>query len=111
MDLIDKIFGEGTAENKRAWKTLQKRGKALPTEFAAAYKAIQQYMLNQGTSDWTLYAEILDLFELAVLDGQELKELIGEDVATFVDEMIDKSSRPDGKEKYRQALNDYFARQ
>ncbi|AYG01090.1 DUF1048 domain-containing protein [Lactococcus allomyrinae] len=105
MALGDKIFGE--LAEKKEWNALQKRAKALPADFYKTYKAIQKYLFNMGLSDWRIFYEILDLLELASLDGQTVKEVIGTDVAAFADNFID-DKKQDWHEKYRHELNQYF---
>ncbi|MGO1987412.1 MAG: DUF1048 domain-containing protein [Lactococcus lactis] len=51
---------------------------------------------------------MIELFELAVVDGRSPAEVLGDDVATFADELL-SDNKEDWRNKYRQALNDYFA--
>ncbi|MDN5993252.1 MAG: DUF1048 domain-containing protein, partial [Lactococcus lactis] len=61
-----------------------------------------------GATDWHIFNDIIELFELAVVDGRSPAEVLGDDVATFADELL-SDNKEDWRNKYRQALNDYFA--
>lgn len=52
MSIFEKIIG--SLEDKREWKEMEARAKALPVEYHYAYKAIQKYMWTAGgaPTDW-----------------------------------------------------------
>ena len=103
---LDKITD--ALNEKREWNQMQKRAKQLPKEFYKAYKALEKYMFNMGVADWHIFYEIIELFEFAVLDGRTVSEVLGEDYATFADDLLN-NKKEDWQQKYRVALNDYFA--
>ena len=112
MAILDVILGQGHADQRREWGSLQKRVKALPEGYQVAYKAIQKYSYNTGLvgNDWQRFIELLELFEVATLDGNKVQEIVGSDVAEFCDVFFDKrEGHGSWLDKRRQALNEYFA--
>ncbi|KST77064.1 hypothetical protein E34_2012 [Lactococcus lactis subsp. lactis] len=93
---------------KKTGKKTQNRAKKLPKDFYQAYRSIQKYMFKMGATDWHIFNDIIKLFELAVVDGRSPAEVLGDDFATFADELL-SDNKEDWRNKYRQALNDYFA--
>ena len=111
MSFFEKITG--SLDDKREWKTMEARGKALPSEYHTAYKAIQKYMWTTGgPTDWKdnsrIFNGILDLFEEGAADGKKVTELTGEDVAAFCDELL--KDEKTWNDKYRKKLNDTIGR-
>lgn len=49
---------------------MQNRAKKLPKDFYQAYRSIQKYMFKMGATDWHIFNDIIELFELAVVDGR-----------------------------------------
>lgn len=103
LDKISDLLAE-----KKDWQAMQNRAKKLPKDFYQAYLSIQKYMFKMGATDWHIFKDIIELFELAVVDGRSPAEVLGDDVATFADELL-SDNKEDWRNKYRQDLNDYFA--
>lgn len=111
MNLIDKIVGN--LEDKKEWKAMEARAKALPSEYHTAYNAIKKYMWTAGgPSDWTdtkrIFGGILELFEEGAAQGRKITDLTGEDVAGFCDELVKDAKT--WRDKYRTKLNDTISR-
>ena len=111
MSLFEKIIG--SLDDKREWKAMEARGKALPNEYRNAYNAIKKYIYNtSGLSDWKdislIFDGILDLLEAGAAEGKKVTELMGEDVAAFCDELVKNSKT--WMDKYRTKLNDSIGR-
>jgi DNA-binding ferritin-like protein (Dps family) len=111
MNIIEKMIG--SLEDKREWKAMEARAKALPSEYLNAYKAIQKYMWTTGgPTDWKecsrIFNGIIDLFEEGVAEGKKVTDLTGEDVATFCDELVKDTKT--WADKYRTKLNDTIGR-
>lgn len=104
--ILEKI--SDVLKEKREWQAMENRAKNLPKDFYQAYKAIQKYMFNMGETDWHIFTDIIELFELAVIDGRIPAEVLGEDSSAFADELLSENKQ-DWRETYRQELNDYFA--
>ncbi|SFF57564.1 DNA-binding ferritin-like protein (Dps family) [Halobacillus alkaliphilus] len=111
MSIFEKITG--SLADKREWRAMEARAKALPSDYYNAYKAIQKYMWTTGgPSNWQdtrrIFGGILDLFEEGVAEGKQVTELTGEDVAEFCDELV--KDEETWKDKYRNKLNDTIGR-
>jgi len=111
MSIFDKIIG--SLDDKREWKAMEARAKALPSEYHNAYKAIQKYMWTAGGStDWKeislIFNGIIDMFEEGAAEGKKVTDLTGEDVAAFCDELVEDTET--WKDKYRAKLNDTIGR-
>jgi DNA-binding ferritin-like protein (Dps family) len=77
-------------EGKKQWRAHMARVKALPPDYQIVYKQIQKYLFKVGGG--TLLSGIVDFFQEGVADGKGVLELIGNDVATFCDDLV-KDSR------------------
>jgi len=107
MSILEKIFGDFS--EKKAWREMENRAKALPKEYTNAYKAMQKYLWNTGgVIDWQetkfIFNHIIDLLEEAAAGGKRVKEVTGNDVAAFCDELV--SDAKSWVNKQRQKLND-----
>lgn len=107
MSIFEKIIG--SLDDKREWKAMEARGKALPKEYRNAYNAIKKYIYSTGgTSDWKdisrIFGGILELLEEGAAEGKKVTDLMGEDVAAFCDELVKDSKT--WMDKYRKKLND-----
>lgn len=112
MSFFEKMIG--SLDEKREWKAMEARAKALPSEYRNAYKAIQKYMwiAGGGPTDWKdssrIFVGILDFFEEGAAECKKVHELTGEDVAAFCDELV--KDEQTWKDKYRKKLNDTIGR-
>jgi DNA-binding ferritin-like protein (Dps family) len=112
MNIFEKIIG--SLDDKREWRSMEARAKALPSEYRNAYKAIQKYMWTAGggPTDWKdssrIFVGILDLFEEGAAEGKKVIDLTGEDVAAFCDDLV--RDEQTWKDKYRKKLNDTIGR-
>ncbi|TWD96584.1 DNA-binding ferritin-like protein (Dps family) [Neobacillus bataviensis] len=112
MSIFEKIIG--SLDDKREWRAMEARAKALPSEYRNAYKAMQKYMWTAGggPTDWKdssrIFNGILDLFEEGAAEGRKVTDLTGEDVAAFCDELV--KDEQTWKDKYRKKLNDNIGR-
>lgn len=111
MNIFGKIIG--SLDDKREWKAMEARAKALPSEYRNAYKAMQKYMWTSGSpSDWKnisrIFGGILDLFEGGAAEGKKVTDLTGEDVAAFCDDLV--KDEKTWRDKYRTKLNDTIGR-
>ncbi|WP_188455746.1 DUF1048 domain-containing protein [Virgibacillus oceani] len=107
MSIFEKIIGN--LDDKREWKAMEARAKALPREYRNAYNAIKKYMWTSGgLTDWDdmsrIFGGILDLFEEGAAKGKNVTDITGKDVADFCDELVKDAKT--WKDKYRAKLND-----
>ena len=95
LDAIMKMI-LGDLENKKVYKQMMHRVNALPKDYQYAFRKIQHYMYCVGPtscdieafSDLTIFAELLNLFEVSVGEGRQLLEVIGNDVSKFSDDFM-----------------------
>jgi DNA-binding ferritin-like protein (Dps family) len=107
MSILEKIFGDFS--EKKAWREMENRAKALPEDYYNAYKAMQKYLWNTGgVMEWQetkfVFNQIIDLLEEAVANNKRVKEVTGNDVAAFCDDLV--SDAKSWVDKERQKLND-----
>ncbi|TFE00577.1 DUF1048 domain-containing protein [Jeotgalibacillus salarius] len=107
MNIFEKVVGN--LNDKREWRALEERSKALPAEYKNAYEAIKKYLWIAGApSDWQdtrrIFEGILDLFEQGAAEGRKVTDLTGEDVAAFCDELI--KGEKSWIDLHRKKLND-----
>jgi DNA-binding ferritin-like protein (Dps family) len=84
------------AAEKREFNRMQARAKALPEDYAYVYHKIQRYMWGNSWRfsggveiDLTpLFADLLALFETSAAEGKRVLDVMGEDVATFCEELL-----------------------
>jgi DNA-binding ferritin-like protein (Dps family) len=80
------------AQEKRKYKQMEARAKALPEEYRFVYQKIQHYMWSHAGGDGMgmipILADLLDLFEAGAADGKRVLEMTGADVASFCDELL-----------------------
>ncbi len=84
-------------EGKKQWRAHMARVKALPPDYQIVYKEIQRYLFRVGPTDLPdgcLLSGIVDFFEEGVAVGKGVRELIGNDVAAFCDDLVKDSRSP-----------------
>ena len=91
---MSRLFGyfRYVAQEKRRYKQMETRAKALPKEYGFVYHKIQHYMWSHAGGDGMgmipILCDLLDLFEAGVADGKRVLEITGADVAEFCDELL-----------------------
>jgi len=94
-------------QEKRRYKQMQNRVKALPEDFEFVYRKIEHYMWMHAGGDGMdmihILADLLDLFETSAADGKKVLEVTGKDVAAFCDELLLGAKR--WTENWHEALN------
>ncbi len=80
------------SEEKRRYRQVVARVKALPEEYRFVYHKIEHYMWNHAGGDGMgmipILADLLDLFEAGAADGKTVLDVTGADVAGFCDELL-----------------------
>lgn len=85
--IIDTIIGD--MGEKKAYRENENRAKALPAEYAQAYKNIKQYIFTtSGILSMEPLFALVDMFEEAAADGKSVTAITGPDVAAFADELV-----------------------
>ena len=98
---IKRVAGE-----KREFRQMQARAKALPQDYAYMYHKIQRYMWGNAwrvsggvDMDLTpLFTDLLDLFETAAAESKPVLAVTGEDVATFCDGLLQNTYTSTGSQ-------------
>ena len=108
LDFLNDYFNfRQIAREKRKFRLMQKRVKALPEEYRYVYDKIQGYMWSysggSGMDILPILADLLDLFETGVAEGKRVLEITGTDVAAFCDELLRNAQTY--TENRREALN------
>jgi DNA-binding ferritin-like protein (Dps family) len=102
-NLLDRALG---LEEKRVWRELENRAKALGDDYYEDYQQMKKYIWLSGLTSWQdfkfVFEHLLDLLEDVAADGRKVTEVTGPDVASFLDEMADAKTWED---KYREKLN------
>ena len=79
-------------KSKKEYKEQVKRIKALPPDFQFVYKKIQNHMwqfaAGAGYDMMEVHSGLLELFEEGAAEGRPVLEVTGEDVASFVEELL-----------------------
>lgn len=96
--------------DKQKYKEQIGRMQALPKDYQRAYKAIQNYMWSNTAGDGmdtmsALY-ELIDFFTEGAANGIAVQDLIGSDVAGFVDNMLAERDVQTWTAKSRKRLNE-----
>lgn len=104
--IIDTIIGN--LEEKKEYKQNEARAKALPKEYADAYKEIRNYIFaTSGIESMRPLKTLVDVLEEAAVNDKRVIEVTGSDVAGFADELVrDEKSYIDGQ---RKKLNEKIA--
>ncbi|RYX78655.1 DUF1048 domain-containing protein [bacterium] len=99
----------GDLNEKKTYRLTEKRAKALPPEYANAYKEMKHYLWNtSGVTTITPLVSLVDLLEEAAATNKHVIDVIGSDVAAFVDDLTrDETSY---KNKQAQKLNEKLAK-
>lgn len=95
LDSVIKLI-IGDMEDKRAYKQMMKRARALPKEYRFVFRKIQHYMFSVGPpdgdmtifTDMTMFTDLVDLFEASAAEGRQVLDVIGRDVGKFCDEFM-----------------------
>lgn len=84
---LEKIIGD--FEEKKEWKEMKVRVKALPEEYGIAYAEIQKYLWKtSGVGTLAPFRVLLDLFEKGAAGGKTVLDVTGDDAAAFADGLV-----------------------
>lgn len=102
IEMIKKLIGD-----KKEYRQMLARIKALPEDYQFVYEKIQNYMWHFAAGDGCdmvhIQYELIDLFESGAAEGKNVLEITGEDVAAFSDELLRNTKTY--TEKLRRNLN------
>ena len=103
------LFGyfRHVAQEKRRYRQMEARAKALPKEYGFVYHKIRHYMWSHaggdGMSMMPVLSDLLELFEAGAADGKRVLQVTGADVAEFCDELLRNTKTWTGS--WHEALN------
>lgn len=107
MNIFKKIIGDFS--DKREWRVMEARSKALPADYLFAYNEIKKYLWkSSGLIVIDPFRNLLDMFEEGVANGKQVLEITGNDVAAFCNELVRGEKTYTGK--WREALNHDIAK-
>lgn len=100
----------GSLEQKKQWRQYKARVDALPEPYRGAAKAVERYLMYaggvvDGDTIVQMYADLADLWERAVADGTSVRDLVGDDPATFAEEFAAAYNGKQWIDKERDRLN------
>jgi DNA-binding ferritin-like protein (Dps family) len=79
----------GSVEDKKEWRAIEKRAKALPHDYRIAYEEIKHYLWSSsGITTIDAFRVLIDLFEESAAENKQVLEITGDDVAAFCDELV-----------------------
>lgn len=76
--------------SKKEYRAYKQRVEQLPTEFEIPMKALEHYLYNyaKGEGIMKVIYSILDMFEIAVENNQNIHAVVGDDIADFADNLL-----------------------
>lgn len=87
MKLLKKLVGD-----KKEYRAMMARVKALPEDYRFVYGKIQGYMWKFAGGDGfdmlKVQYDLIDLFEESAAAGKGVLDVTGEDVASFSDDLL-----------------------
>jgi len=105
-NIIEAVTGD--LSQKRYFRAIQKRAKALPADYRFAYDEIQKYVWTVvGTASIGSFAALVELFEEGAAQGRPVLDITGPDVAAFADDLV--KDDPGYRDQRRAKLNQTLA--
>ncbi|HCH34186.1 MAG: hypothetical protein UY35_C0005G0023 [Candidatus Saccharibacteria bacterium GW2011_GWC2_48_9] len=85
--ILDRLVG--SLDEKREYKKIEARARALPSEYSTAYSEIKKYIFNtSGIVTMDPLKVLVDILEEAAANNKRVLEVTGPDVAAFADELV-----------------------
>lgn len=101
-NFLKKIIGD-----KRAWRKMEARAKALPSDYQVVYGEIKGYLFKfaagDGMDNVVILEGLLGLFEEGAANGKGALDITGKDVAAFCDGLLHGAKTY--TDNWRQELN------
>lgn len=87
LEILKKMAGD-----KKKYREMMARVKALPEDYQFVFDKIQGYMWKFAAGDGydmlKIQYELIELFEAGAADSKPVLQVTGEDVAAFCDELL-----------------------
>lgn len=107
-NFLTRIIGD-----KKEWKRMEARARALPRDYRIVYDEMKQYMWRFTSGDGmdivAILADVLEEFETRAEEGKGVLDVTGQDVAAYCDDLL--SDTRSFADKWRASLNHRVAKQ
>ncbi|QEV16235.1 DUF1048 domain-containing protein [Streptomyces alboniger] len=111
MNFWEKVTG---SDLTREWKAFEARAAALPDDYRAAWEQIKAHLFPHGDFTGRNLLPILDaalgLLEVAAADGQNVHEVLGDDIQGFCTALAGGEGARTYRDRWREQLNRNVAR-
>lgn len=111
MNLWDKLTG---SDMTREVKDFESRAERLPTAYRAAWTAIKAHLYPHadfsGRNLMPILDGVLGLLEETAADGQDVQEVLGDDIRGFCSALVGDKGAKSFRDKWRQQLNSSVAK-
>jgi len=98
----------------REWKAFEARAGALPADYQAAWRQITVHLFPYAGFTGRNLMPILDgalgLLEETAADGQDIHEVLGDDIKGFCAALADRNGPRSYRDRWREQLNRNVAR-
>jgi DNA-binding ferritin-like protein (Dps family) len=96
------------------WKALEARAEALPAGYRAAWEQIKRHLFPYsgftGRNLMPILDSALTLLEETAADGQNIQEVLGDDIKGFCAALADGEGARSYRDRWRQRVNRNVAR-
>ncbi|MFD0960010.1 DUF1048 domain-containing protein [Paenibacillus chungangensis] len=111
MNFWEKITGNDMTKEVKAFES---RAQKLPADYQAAWKEIGtnvwQYSDFTGRNLMPILDGVLGLLEQSAADGQNVKEVLGDDINGFCSALVGAEGAKSVRDKWREQLNHNIAK-
>jgi DNA-binding ferritin-like protein (Dps family) len=108
-DMTAKVIGD-----KKRWRAYRARTRALPEAYRTAVDGIERYLMFFGAVDGdsaaSVFEDVADIFERAAADGTPIRDIVGDDPAAFVDDLVANYDKGGYVAREKMRLDDAIAR-
>ncbi|MFJ9554635.1 DUF1048 domain-containing protein [Nocardiopsis sp. NPDC101807] len=111
MNLWETVTG---SDLTREWKAFEVRAEALPADHRAAWEQVKAHLFPYSGFTGRNLTPILDnalgLLEETAADGQDVRDVLGEDIAGFCAALAGGEGARSHRDRWREQLNRDVAR-
>lgn len=95
-------------KSKKEYRKQMERVKSMPEDYQYVFKEIQSnmwmFVSGAGYDMMKIHEGLIELFEEGISEGKSVLEITGDDVSSFIDELLKNTSTY--KEDYKNKLNE-----
>lgn len=111
MNIWDKITGNDITKE---FKSFENRAKNLPGDYQDAWEKIKENLWYHsdfsGRNLITIMDNVLEILEEMSIEGQSVKDALGDDIKGFCLELVGEDSSNSFRNKWRKQLNNNIAK-